>query len=422
MPTAEILAIGNELLLGRTLDTNTHWLARQLSRIGLPLAHTQTLPDESAAIQAGVQLALSRAQVVICTGGLGPTSDDLTAPVLAQLFGMEMAVHEPTLRHIEALYRSRGREPNASVPRQATLPVGADILQNNVGTAAGLRFTTPDGREVYALPGVPHEMKHLFETHIAAHLSARFVSDFLRQHTLRTAAVPESELAARIADIEEALPPEIFLAYNPSLHMVDLRLNLRAPAEQKDPLSAQFGMVLQQLRHRLGADLYGEENDSLAGSIGRVLMARGETVAVAESCTGGLLFHTLVEEPGASAYVRGGVVPYSNDLKMTLVGVSEDSLTTHGAVSEAVACELAQGVRTRLQATWGLGVTGIAGPEGGSDAKPVGTVWIAVSGPTGTHARHFLFERHRLRNMQRSVVMALEMLRRQLIRQNENNA
>lgn len=414
---AEVIAIGNELLLGRTQDTNTHWLAQRLTALGLPLGYAQVVPDTPEALVAALALALSRSQFIICTGGLGPTKDDLTKKTLADYFGLPLALHTPTLQHIEALYRSRGREPNASVPLQATLPVGATLLHNGVGTAPGMLFDAGEGRSVVALPGVPYEMKHLFDTHVAPVVTAQYVDDHLRQHTFRTAAVPESELALRIAAVEDNLPPELFLAYNPGLHTVDLRLNLHGPRSRAAELDALFEAARTALRDQLGRDVYAEGDTSLAQAVGALLVGRGETVSVAESCTGGQLLAALIAPAGASSYVRGGVVPYSNDLKTRLLGVAPELLAAHGAVSEPVAIALAEGARTHLGGTWGVGITGVAGPGGGTEAKPVGTVWVAISGPTGSHARQFAFEKDRGRNQQRSVIMALELLRRALVRE-----
>lgn len=414
MPTrAAIVLIGNELLSGRTLDTNSHYLAQQLTQLGISVHRRYTIPDEPDDLRQALDRALGEAQLVFLTGGLGPTKDDLTKKVLADYFGLPLVEDPAVLAHLQKLFASRGREMTELNRHQALQPQGATILLNQVGTASGMGFEAPGGKEVYSFPGVPHEMRHLFGQ-LIPHLQGRYTHNHIRHHTLRTACMPESKLAALIEDIDDGLPPGLSLGYYPGLHAVDLRLNLYCPREHAQAGDAAFDAALAAIRQRLAKYIYAEELVSLSEAVGNLLEAQNATLATAESCTGGHLGAEIVRGPGSSAYYMGGIISYSNQVKIDQLGVSPEALEAHGAVSEQVALQLATGVRQAMGTTYGLSITGIAGPEGGSQAKPVGTVWIGLAGPEGALAKRFLFEKDRQRNIGRSVVSALELLRRAL--------
>ncbi len=414
-PQAEIVAIGNELLIGRTQDTNSHWLAQQLTAVGLTVGRISAVADDAGAIRAALAQALAESNPVLITGGLGPTKDDITKKTLAEFFNSPLVEDAGVRAHLEAWYAQRGRTVNPLILTQALVPAGAAALPNPVGSAPGLHFTTPTGRHIFCMPGVPHEMKAIVQGSVLPFVMRQFVQGYRMHHTLRTVGKPESELAQHIADIENALPPEMQLAYNPILHQVDLRLTLHCTAASRQALQPVYDETLNKLRNRVEPWLYAEQEETLEAAVGRMLVARGWHIAMAESCTGGALGAALVREPGASRYVRGGWMAYYNAIKLQQLGVDPDVIRQHGAVSEATARAMAEGARRTLGADVALSTTGIAGPDGGTPEKPVGTVWVGYADANGSHAEKFQFENDRQRNINRTVVMALDVLRRALL-------
>ena len=418
MALAEILSIGDELLAGRIADTNAQWTARQLSALGITLHRVTTIPDSAAVLRQALDTALSRSHIVLLGGGLGPTKDDLTKLTLADYFATPLVEHAPTLAQLEAWFAKRGRVMNDLNRAQALQPAAARVLMNPVGTAPGMHFTTPDGRDVISLPGVPHEMQRIMTESVLPYLKDKYQDLHIRRHTLRTAGIPESELAKSIADLEAALGPEFSLAYNPSLLLVDLRLSLTCPRERAAELDPVFDAHLEALRQRVGRGIYAEGDTSLEQRVGELLISKNRHLTLAESCTGGGIAARVVSVPGSSAYFHGGVVAYSNALKTQLLGVPEALIAQHGAVSEAVARAMAEGARARLSPSPELGiavsVTGIVGPSGGTDDKPVGTVWIGLADAQGTDARRYAFGLDRPRNLTLATTMALNLLRLRL--------
>ncbi len=408
----EIVTIGDELLLGFTIDTNAAHLARELAATGVRIVRRSTVGDSAGEIAEAVKAALGRTGAVITTGGLGPTSDDLTKPAIAEIFGRTMYHDAAVMESIERLFRSRGYPgPIPATNRvQAMIPEGARILRNRHGSAPGIWLEDNEGRWVAMLPGVPREMKGMLADTLMPLIVERAgaVTTVVRSRTLRTTGVAESALAERIADLVKDIAP-LSLAYLPGAEGVDLRLTCRdeGPA-RADALLMQAG---DRLRDRLGDRLYGEGATDLAAVVVEMCRARGVRIAVGESCTGGLVGARLTAIPGSSAVFVGGVIAYDDRVKVELLGVARDVIAAHGAVSEPVVRLMASGARARLGTDIGIAVSGIAGPGGGSPEKPVGTVWTAVDvqGTVKAMGRGYPGDREEIRA--RSAQTALDMVR-----------
>lgn len=378
---ASILTIGDEILIGQIVDTNSVSIARHLNAAGIVVHEKCSIGDDRAQIVAAVERAMSESQVVVITGGLGPTKDDITKKTLADLFGGGMVHDERVAAHVERMLAGRGIEFNALNRSQAMVPASCTVLFNAHGTAPGMWFER-DGRVVISLPGVPYEMEHLMEDEVMPRLKARFSLRQIVHRTMITAGLAESMLAERIAAWEDALPPYLKLAYLPNPGAVRLRLS--AYEVDGESVARQIESRFEELR-RIIPDLFvGYETASVEESIHRLLTERGKTLALAESCTGGSIAARFTALPGASAYFLCGVVAYANAAKRDVLGVDEGLIARHGAVSESVARAMAEGARRIAQSDYAISTTGIAGPTGGTEEKPVGTVWIAVAGPDGT--------------------------------------
>jgi competence/damage-inducible protein CinA-like protein len=413
----EVVTVGDELLLGFTIDTNAAHLARELSSIGVAIRRRATVGDAAEEIASAVREALDRTGAVITTGGLGPTSDDLTKAAIASLFGRGMRLDEEHVAWMEQRWLQRfGRRMPESNRAQAMLPEGARKLVNNHGSAPGIWLEDDRGRWVAMLPGVPREMRGMLADTLLPLIRDRAVRSgeptVVRSRTLRTTGVAESLLADQIDPIRETLG-EITLAYLPAPDGVDLRLTTRGlpAADAEAELDRAAGIV----RSRVGRAIYAEGDTDMPTVVLQLCRERRLTIAVAESCTGGLLGARLTSIPGSSDVVLGGVIAYANEVKRSLLGVSDAVLNDQGAVSETVARQLAEGVRERLGASIGIGITGVAGPGGGSAEKPVGTVWIAAAFPTGTRTRllRLIGDREEIRR--RATQSSLELVRRSLL-------
>jgi competence/damage-inducible protein CinA-like protein len=412
----ELVTIGDELLLGFTIDTNAAHLARALSAIGLQITQRTTVGDEAGEIGRVVREALDRTGAVITTGGLGPTSDDLTKASIAAIFGREMHIDEAHLAWMEARWQKRfNRSMPPSNRNQAMIPRGAVKLENHHGSAPGIWLEDERGRWVAMLPGVPREMRGMLADTLLPKLTARTnAGTVVRSRTLRTVGVAESLLADMIDTMEGgALDARVSLAYLPSIAGVDLRTTVRdVTAADADTLLHD---ATSRLRARVGEFIYGEGDTDLAAVVLEQLRARHLTVAVGESCSGGLLGARLTAIPGSSDVVLGGVIAYANDVKERLLGVSGETLRGWGAVSEEVVVEMARGARRATGASVGFGITGIAGPGGATEGKPVGTVWIAVDVEGQMHTRLLTLWGDRDEVRQRSAQWAMELLRRKLM-------
>jgi nicotinamide-nucleotide amidase len=412
----ELVTIGTELLLGFTLDANAAALGRALAAIGVRVTRRTTVPDDGAAIAAAVAEALARTKFVITTGGLGPTRDDVTKRAVAALFDAPLILDQAYLEQLRQRFERLGRGPMPESNRtQAEVPKGAIVLPNRFGTAPGLWLEGALGT-VILLPGPPKEMNGLLEQEVLPRLRERLSAGgqsarATLSRTLRTTGIAESALADRIGDLEEALRPAT-LAYLPSLEGVDLRLTVwdRDPEEGARVLE----QAAERLREVLGAHYYGDDGCDLAAVVLEALERRGLRLAVAESCTGGLLGQRITSVPGASRTFVGGVIAYANQAKAALLGVPESLIAEHGAVSEPVVRAMAVGAAERLGASVALAVTGIAGPTGGTAEKPVGTVWLAtyLEGSIEAVRRQFPGDRDEVRR--RSAQAALDALRRRL--------
>lgn len=396
----DIVSQGEELVSGQGTDTNASWLCAELGALGLRAGRITVVGDALDEIRDVLAEAAGRARVVVCTGGLGPTSDDLTRDAAAAAFGRPLVESAEALGQVEARYRTRNRAMPVKNRVQALLPEGATLLENRLGTAPGFRIDH-EACSLYFLPGVPFEMKAMVHEHVLPDVRERFSLPPRRTIVFRCVGLAESVAAERMDGVERE---GVGVGYRASFPEVQVKLHL-APDIDAAPL-------IVDTQARLGDAVFGVDTGNLAEVLGQALAARGETVATAESCTAGRIAAELTAIPGASRYVLGGAVVYSNAEKVRQCGVSQALLDEHGAVSEPVARALAEGIRARVGATWGIGVTGIAGPDGGSAEKPVGTVHIAVAGPAGTAHRRWRLPYDRPRNLLASTASALDLLRR----------
>ncbi len=412
----EIVTIGDELLLGLTIDTNAAWLARELATHGVSIVRRATVGDDPATIADAVKQALERTGAVITTGGLGPTADDMTKPAIAAIFGKTLRLDEERWEELRRRWRERGRagEIPESNKQQVMIPDGARVLHNRHGSAPGIFLEDEQSRWVAMLPGVPREMRGLYEDELLAVIKERLGASehVVRTRTLRTTAVAESQLPTLLGDAAGGFDG-MSLAYLPGEEGVDLRLTIRdtTPGDA----DARLARGIDLLRERVGIFAYAEGRNDMADTVLNLCREQALTIAVAESCTGGMLGQRLTAIPGSSDVFLGGVIAYSNGAKVSAVGVSVDTIDAVGAVSEAVARELAAGVRERLGADIGVGITGIAGPGGGTLEKPVGLVWIAIDvrGSQKTHGGRMIGDRAEIRF--RATQSALDMIRRALL-------
>ncbi|MFI5234321.1 MAG: competence/damage-inducible protein A [Gemmatimonadales bacterium] len=371
----EIVTIGTELLLGFTLDSNSAFAGRALAEFGVRVVRRTAVADEPGAIRAAVTEALARTGAVITTGGLGPTRDDITKKVIADLFGVPLEFQEPLWQALIERYHRYGRIPVESNRSQAEIPRGATVLRNQWGSAPGIWLEGASGL-VVMLPGVPREMENLLTHEVVPRLLERGGGRVIRSRLLRTAAIAESVLAERLGEIEREIAP-LSLAYLPGVTGVDLRLTAwEMPSAEADD---RLGAAADLIRARAGGHLFGEGETDLAAVLLDALRAANVKLAVAESCTGGLLGGRITAIPGSSDVFLGGVIAYDNAVKTGMLGVAPELIERHGAVSEEVARAMARGVRERFGTEAAISVTGIAGPSGGSEEKPIGTVWFAVS-------------------------------------------
>lgn len=412
--TAECLCIGDELLIGQTLDTNSAWMGQELGLSGIRPIRTRVIGDNVEAILDA--LATVRADIVLMTGGLGPTKDDITKRCLCEFFDTRLVRNAEAEARVVSLFTRMGRQAREVKPAdlaQAMQPESCTVLPNELGTASGMWFER-DGRVYVSLPGVPYEMKGIMQNTVLPKLRAMFNPPTIVHRTLQTTGMGETLLAERLEEWENSLAEEgIHLAYLPSPGLVKLRLSTYAgadPAEAMERVDRQVNLL-----YRLIPELiFGEGRQNLEEVIGAQLKEVGQTLALAESCTGGYLSHLITSVPGSSAYYIGGVVSYANAVKMEELGIPSDMLELNGAVSGPVAERMAEGVRKALKSDWAVATTGVAGPDGGTMEKPVGTVWIAVAGPHGVTSSKGVFMGTRDLVIRRAAIVALNMLRKQL--------
>ncbi|MCS6968567.1 MAG: competence/damage-inducible protein A [Cytophagales bacterium] len=408
---AEVITIGDEILYGQIVDTNSQWISAELDKIGIRTARQTSVGDSRQAIFSALQAAEALAQVIIITGGLGPTKDDITKHTLAEYFGSELVFDPTVLENIERLFKPRGREVTETNRQQAYVLAGCKVLQNSIGTAPGM-WLERNGKVFISLPGVPHEMKKLMSEQVLPALQTHFQTPHVIHYFIKTINIPESTLSDLIQQWELALPAHLKLAYLPRPGQV--RLRLTGIGADKEALQAEMNQQVEQLLSIIGKYVYGYGEEEIETKVGALLLQQGKTIAVAESCTGGYIAHQFTQHAGASRYFLGGIVAYSNQVKIAQLGVSAETLAQYGAVSEPVARQMAENVRLRYEASIGISTTGIAGPDGGTPEKPVGTVWIAYADGNQTIAKKLTLTQERMLNIMLTTNALLDLVRQQL--------
>ena len=408
---AEIISIGDELLIGQVVNTNASWMAEELNKAGIQVVQISSVSDEGEHIKAAVNEASERADIILMTGGLGPTKDDITKKVLMEYFGSKPVFHDETFEHIKGLFKVRNYPVTEVNKMQAEIPDNCIVLPNRVGTAVGMWFEQDD-KVFVSMPGVPFEMKTLMTEQVIPKLKDRFGTTYIVHKTIMTIGIGESMLAAKIEDWVKQLPENIKLAYLPQPGIVRLRLSVSGNEEKilKEIVEQQS----DKLYNYVPKAIFGFDDISLEEVLGIILKEKGHTVSTAESCTGGYIAHLLTSIAGSSEYFYGSVVSYTNQVKANQLSVSKTDIEKYGAVSQQVVEQMATGVRDLLKTDYSMATSGIAGPDGGTKEKPVGTVWIAIAGPEGVKSKLFHFGEHRGRNIRRSALMAMNMLRIEL--------
>ena len=406
-----VISIGDELLIGQTVNTNASWIGQEISKIGGNVIEGLTISDKANDILSSVEYSINKADVVIITGGLGPTKDDITKHTLTEYFETELEIHQPTLEKITAYFSIRKRPMLESNVQQAALPKDCTILTNNYGTASGMWFEKK-GKVVISLPGVPYEMKGIMTEEVFPRMKERFQLNSMYHKTILTQGIGESFLAEKLTDWENRVRNEGFgLAYLPSPGIVKLRISSPYGDQDKDKID----IYLSEVKNSLPEAVFGYENETLPEIIGNLLREKKLKIGTVESCSSGLLANQLVSVSGASDYYEGSLLTYSYKLKEEILGISNATLIENGAVSELVATEMAQNGLRKLDVDICISTTGIAGPLGGTEDKPVGLVWIGLATKKGVKARKFQFGDNRERNLQMTVLSALNWLRYELL-------
>ncbi|MEY4134674.1 MAG: competence/damage-inducible protein A [Saprospiraceae bacterium] len=403
-----ILTVGDEILIGQIVDTNSAWMGQQLNLAGASVRRILSVGDELEAIRKGLDQTLEAADIVLMTGGLGPTKDDITKKALAEYMGVELVFHEPTFERIVRIFEKFNRKVTDAHRQQGFLPANAEVLPNKMGTAPGM-WMEWNGKVIISMPGVPFEMKYLMEHEVLPRLKTRFPGKPIAHRTILTAGEGESIIAETLSEWEDRLPQNLKLAYLPSLGQV--RLRITGTSDDEQTLNAVLDQKAAELNAILGNIVYSAGSDQLEAAIGRMLVHRKLKLATAESCTGGYLAHLLTSIPGASAYFVGSILAYSNEVKSSLLGVNPETLDRYGAVSQQTVVEMARGALGKLPADLVIAISGIAGPDGGTPEKPVGTVWIAIGNTSDIRSFQIHAGKDRLKNIQFSAVHALNQLR-----------
>ncbi len=409
---AILLTIGDEILIGQIIDTNSAWMATQLNLQGIKVREIVSLSDDHEAITTGVKNALDRADLVLITGGLGPTKDDITKKTLAEFFGVELVFHDPTWERILSFFEKFGRSTTPAHKEQCFMPANAEILTNKMGTAPGM-WMEKNGKVVVSMPGVPYEMKYLMTNEVLPKVKAFFPSKPIAHRTILTVGEGESRIAAMIEDFESQLPENLKLAYLPGLGIVRLRLS--ATGDNADELDRLLDAKVAELKELLPHLIFGYGSEKLSEVVGRMLVENGKSLGTAESCTGGYIAHQITAIPGASRYFQGSIVAYSNELKIKQLGVKPETLEKYGAVSENTVTEMVAGALKTLDVGLAVAVSGIAGPGGGTPEKPVGTTWLAVGDGKRVKTRQFILGKDRLKNIEYTGNQALNMIRKFLL-------
>ncbi|TRZ75735.1 MAG: CinA family nicotinamide mononucleotide deamidase-related protein [Chitinophagaceae bacterium] len=406
---ASIITIGDELLIGQVIDTNSAFIAQSLNHIGIVVKSRVAVGDDKEAIENALTKAISENQIVILTGGLGPTADDITKPLLNAFFNGKMVMHDPTLKHIEYIFEKVHKRPMIDRNRkQAEVPDTCEVLFNETGTAPGMLFKK-DGCLIFSLPGVPHEMKWLTENKVIPLLKTSFVSHFVQHRTLLTAGIGESFLAELILDFENAIPSFIKLAYLPNYGMV--RLRLTGTGSDGVALDKILDEQFELLKIKVADYLVTDQDDTMEVVVGKLLKAKHQTVASAESCTGGYIGHLLSKHAGSSTFYTGGIISYDNRIKTEFLDVPTSILQTVGAVSKEAVEQMAIAVREKMNTDYAISVSGIMGPTGNTDEKPLGMVWVGVANKEKVVSKVFYLRFDRQRNIEITATQAINLLR-----------
>lgn len=401
---AHIISIGDELLIGQVVNTNASWMAAELNKSNIDVTRVITISDDGNDIKNSILASMREADVVLITGGLGPTKDDITKKTLADMFGSELIIHQPSLDNVSEFFAKRGLTLTEINRQQALVPSCCEAIRNMVGTAPTMIFEQ-EGKVIVSMPGVPFEMQWVMTNHIIPRLVKKLGAEAILHKTIMTFGIGESFLSDRIEPWELALPKNFKLAYLPQAGKV--RLRLTAHGQDKQQLETTMAEEVAKLRTYIEDNIYGYDDEPMESIIGRMLKNMNATISTAESCTGGLVAHKIVSVAGASAYLMGGVVAYDNKVKQSALGVPAEMLAKFGAVSEETAIAMAEGCRKAFQTDWAIATTGISGPDGGTDEKPRGTVWIAIAGPDETVAEKFVFTTTREQHQERSANQAI---------------
>lgn len=410
---AQIITIGDELLIGQTVDTNSAWMGAELNKIGFDISRKTSVHDSHDDILDILKYVTGKADLVLITGGLGPTSDDITRQVLCEFFNCTLKLNDEVLAMVENMMKRRGFPMNENNRRQAKVPEACTVLKNAVGTAPGMWFEK-EGTIFISMPGIPIEMKYIMNRHVLPELKKRFTTQVIIHRNIMTYGVPEAKLAEILIDFEVSLPAEIKLAYLPSFGIIKLRLT--GTGTDPDSLDLIIETQVRKLYEIIPELIFGENEELFEDVIGNLLKKSNQTISTAESCTGGRIAQMLTSVPGSSAYFMGSVVAYDNEIKKKVLGITDHLLESHGAVSKEVVEKMAAGVRNLMKTDFSVATSGIAGPDGGTESKPPGTVWIAVASDKGIVAEKHVFSGDRNTNITRFSIAALNLVRKQILR------
>lgn len=413
MALVEIITIGDELLIGQVVDTNSAWMGVELNKIGLRVIQITSVSDNKPAIVEALNSAKTRAQVILITGGLGPTKDDVTKTTLAEYFNTKLVRSQEVYNHLITLFKARGRELSDLNAKQADVPEIATVLMNKVGTAPGMMIQD-QGTIIVSMPGVPYEMKYLMEHEVLPRMKKQFTQEAIVHRVFQTQGIGESFLSEIIASWEDSLPSHIKLAYLPAVGQV--RLRLTAIGSDESALNKELDQLSAKLYDLAAEHIYAEGEKSLVDVIHELFLNKKLSLATAESCTGGSIAANITLKAGASAFFKGSIIAYDNAIKENVLGVDKSILISHGAVSEACVIAMAEGARKLMNTDWAISTSGIAGPTGGSKEKPIGTIWIGIAGPKGALARQFQLGENRERFVAMAGLTTLNLLRKAVLK------
>jgi len=409
----EIITIGDEILIGQVVDTNSAWMAKELNLAGISVKQITSVSDDKQHIMNALNEARTRVDLILITGGLGPTKDDITKATLCEYFNTTLVRNWDVFREIKKVFDSRDLPYTDINQKQADVPVNCKVIMNTKGTAPGMWFEE-FGKVFISMPGVPHEMMAMMSNFVIPKLKEHFETPYILHQTILVQGIGESFLSERIASWEDALPKGFKLAYLPAIGT--LRLRLSATGEDKTKQEKQMKDLIDKLTPIISQYIYSYEDETMEQIVGRLLKEKGMKLSTAESCTGGYIAHRITSVPGSSAYFEGSLITYSYEIKENILGVKKETLEQYGAVSEQVVLAMAEAAREQFKTDYSIAASGIAGPSGGTNEKPVGTVWIAISTPHKTFAKRYQFGNDRERNIIRTSITALNLLRVELLK------